>query len=197
MTQVKWTHATGIEYAVDTASLPPKAIDYLLLNGFKQSMGDSVASVGPNIVGTDKAAPKWSDERFAKALAEDNLPSDTTRETYFKRVLAETLAERFKDICEGTVGTRAQGAKLAIPRGDEVAKRMRTMAEKAAATAIGIKADAERKAGRIYVEPTGDALLAIVQKFYEANGDEYRKEAEKAIAFEAKQAAKVNLSGLL
>jgi hypothetical protein len=190
MTQVTWKHATGGDFALDTATLPPKALDYLILNGFRQSMADSIA-------GKEKAIKDMDAAKFAKALDDAKLAPDTTREAYAKRVVAETLAERFKDICDGTVGTRAQGSKLSIPRGDEVAKKMRQYAEEAADAGIAASVAKAKAEGRILVAPTGEKLLAIVKAYYDKHENAYRKRAEKEIAAANAAAADIDIESML
>lgn len=83
------TDTSNLQYgvwSVNANDLPPKAIAYLLHNGFNQSMTDAAA--------------------FTKAQKEGKSADEVTA------MAREARQKRFDAICQGTVGIRVGGTRL-------------------------------------------------------------------------------------
>ena len=81
------------DFSVDSETIAPKGLDYLLQYGFAKSLQDCVAGM-------------------RKALAESGKDGVILTDNEIEDELQATMQERFYDILAGEVGTRTTGPRL-------------------------------------------------------------------------------------
>lgn len=147
----------------------PKALAYVIANGFKQSMTDASA---------------MTKEQKAKALEDAqkaNPGVEITLEQAVEAKAHEQRSKRFADILAGNVGVGGGGPKL--PQIDRV---MRDIAEEQIKAAVVAKGMAM---------PKGDNLKALIEKRLQVAGDAIRTAAQARI--DAAKSAASDLDDIL
>ncbi len=131
----------------------PKALAYVIANGFKQSM-------------TDASAMTKEQKQKAHAEAVKTFP-DVTEEQAVEAKAHEQRSKRFADILAGNVGVGGGGPKL--PQVDRVMREIAEEQIKAAVVAKGL------------AMPKGDNLKALIDKRLSVAGDAIRTAAQARI----------------
>lgn len=187
------TKLTHQKIEIDSATLPEKAVAYLLQYGFTQSLQDAVAGSAKAIKtlaaecraggdGFDKAHAKWLKACEYAGHVDVRFDEDASVETLAKATVEADLQARLADILAGTVGTRSGG-----PRLDPVERVMREIAEAA------IRAQCKAKGIKL---PTDAEMKEYVRLFIEANEADTRKRAQKRLKEEAELGKGVELGFL-
>lgn len=138
----------GETFSVDTESLPPKSIEYLLQYGFSQSLQDCIAGREKKVKDElAEKAPDAADDEIASAVASD---------------ISGTLQKRLDAIVAGTVGVRVAGEAK-----DPLLAVARDMIRKAIAKA-GKKLDMKNEAHKAAFDKLVSDLLAEKRAVVEA-----------------------------
>lgn len=133
----------------------PKALAYVIMNGFNQSMTDAAA---------------FTKEQKAEALAKaQETNPEATLEDVTLAMATEARQKRFDAILSGTVGFRSGGGSARLPQIEKVMKDIALERIKAAVVAKGV------------AMPKGDKLKAFVEQYLAKNGDAVRAEAQTRI----------------
>jgi hypothetical protein len=147
-------------WSTDANHLPPKAVAYLLANGFTQSMTDAAAFT--------KEQKANAHEAFAKAHGVEVASlSEADKESAVAALADEKREARFQAILKGEVGTRVGGPRL--PQIDRVMREVAEETVRAIATARNV------------AMPKGDVLKAAIEKVLARNPDEIRAKAQERI----------------
>lgn len=149
-------------WSVDANTLPPKAIAYLLSNGFNQSMTDAAAATKEEKAKALRGAGHEDDARKVEGTERKPTLSDEGA-THLASVIDAWREERFQDILRGEVGTRVGGARI-----DPLTRAMREVAE------ARVRVIAEK---RKVAMPIGKTLSAAIETLIARDGDAIRTEA--------------------
>lgn len=133
----------------------PKALAYVIANGFKQSMTDA------------SAMTKEQKEKALKEAQEANPGVEITLEQAVEAKAVEQRNKRFADILAGNVGVGGGGPKLPL-----IERVMREIAEEQIRAAVVAKG---------MVMPKGDNLKALIDKRLSVAGDAIRTAAQARI----------------
>jgi len=133
----------------------PKALAYVIANGFKQSMTDA------------SAMTKEQKEKALKEAQEANPGVEITLEQAVEAKAIEQRNKRFADILAGNVGVGGGGPKL-----PQIERVMREIAEEQIRAAVVAKGMAM---------PKGDNLKALIDKRLSVAGDAIRTAAQARI----------------
>lgn len=133
----------------------PKALAYVIANGFKQSMTDA------------SAMTKEQKEKALKDAQEANPGVEITLEQAVEAKAVEQRNKRFADILAGNVGVGGGGPKL-----PQIERVMREIAEEQIRAAVVAKGMAM---------PKGDNLKALIDKRLSVAGDAIRTAAQARI----------------
>lgn len=133
----------------------PKALAYVIANGFKQSMTDA------------SAMTKEQKEKALKDAQEANPGVEITLEQAVEAKAVEQRNKRFADILAGNVGVGGGGPKL-----PQIERVMREIAEEQIRAAVVAKGMAM---------PKGDNLKALIDKRLSVAGDSIRTAAQARI----------------
>jgi len=151
-------------WETDANTLPPKAISYLLHNGFTQSMTDAAATTRE-----DKAKVLREGGHEADAVkmeSGDGKALSTEGATHLATAVDKWRQERFDAIMSGTVGTRVGGGG---PRKDPLVRTMEDIAEERLRAHCSVKqvampkGDVLKQALAIILRKGGEALKAEAQ----------------------------------
>lgn len=143
-------HALGYPHGAPI----PKALAYVIANGFKQSMTDA------------SAMTKEQKEKAHKEAQATHGPDITLEQAVEAHAHAQR-SKRFADILAGTVGFGGGGPKL--PQVDRVMREIAEEQIKAAVVAKGLSM------------PKGDNLKALIEKRLAVAGDAIRTAAQARI----------------
>lgn len=132
----------------------PKALAYVIANGFKQSM-------------TDASAMTKEQKEKAHKEAQATHGEHITLEQAVEAKAHEARSKRFADILAGSVGFGSGGPKL--PQVDRVMREIAEEQIKAAVVAKGLSM------------PKGDNLKALIEKRLSVAGDAIRTAAQARI----------------
>lgn len=133
----------------------PKALAYVIMNGFNQSMTDAAA---------------FTKDQKAEALVEAQKSNpDATLDEVTAQMAKEAREKRFQAILAGTVGFRSGGGSARLPQIDKVMRDIAGEAIKAAVVAKGV------------AMPKGDKLKGFVDSYLAKFGDKVRVEAQARI----------------
>lgn len=133
----------------------PKALAYVIANGFKQSMTDA------------SAMTKEQKEKALKDAQEANPGVEITLEQAVEAKAVEQRNKRFADILAGNVGVGGGGPKL-----PQIERVMREIAEEQIRAAVVAKGMAM---------PKGDNLKALIDKRLSVAGESIRTAAQARI----------------
>lgn len=173
MTIVTYTR-NGTDYSVDTAALPPVAVEYLLQYGWRQSLQDSIA-------GLEKATKEDFIAR-KDAAAEKGEAFDEDLEATVATAIDARLQQRAKAIADGSVTTSR------APR--ETVDPFANMCYKVAAE----YASAAVKAANVK-RPKGDDWNKLVAAVLAAHKAKIEKDARKRL--DAAAANPVDLAAIM
>ena len=143
-------HALGYPHGAPI----PKALAYVIANGFKQSM-------------TDASAMTKEQKAAAHKSAQETHGPEITLEQAVEAAAHKSRSKRFADILAGTVGFGGGGPKL--PQVDRVMREIAEEQIKAAVVAKGLSM------------PKGDNLKALIEKRLAVAGDNIRLAAQARI----------------
>lgn len=158
---LSWTFGSGDKAKAFTIGLKGLGIDhnpvtfYLLQNGFKQSMADSIAGYKKEL----EAEGEGMGDDFTRKYTDDQVHA----------LMIEALTERYDAILKGEVGFGAMGPRL---RG--VDKIMRDIAVTTLNNAYA--------ANKTLTKPKGEAWLSLVTAYVTKNDAKLRAEAESQMA---------------
>lgn len=150
------------KWSIDANALPPKAIAYLIGNGFTQSMTDAAAFT------KEQKASFAKEHAEAHGVTVDAL-TEADHVAAVKAKADEAREKRFQAIMSGTVGLRVATG----PRLDPLTRAMREIAEE------GVRKLAAQKGVAM---PKGDVLKAAIEKVLERNRDNIKAEAERRLS---------------
>lgn len=164
-------------WSIDANTLPPKAISYLLHNGFSQSMTDAAAATRE-----DKAKVLRDAGHEADAVKMENGEGksiSTEGATALATAADQWREERFHAIVNGTVGVRVGGGG---PRKDPLVRAMEDIAEEQ------LRAICTQ---RSVAMPKGEVFKSAIAKLIERGGDGLQAKAQERLAAAADMAADV------
>lgn len=139
---------TTLEYkgfSVESTSLPQEALDYLLLNGFKQALGDSIAGLGKKLKeeGLDEAAVEAQLQAAMHAKFDAIVSGSVSVRSIGPRLQGEDkfIADYADEVL------KAQFAKKSLkwPNGKGSAETIKTLRDKLLASQHGDKVRSEGK----------------------------------------------------
>lgn len=164
------------DFKTNLDSITAKGVEYLLRNGFKQSMVDCVAGLAKDV--------RENEADYRKELEAD---ASISLDDLISEVLDARMRQRFDDIVKGEVGVRS-GAPRATPLEKMVAE---VAWERIKAAAIATKMKLPTEAG---------AKAQLVKGYLDSNAEakaEITAEAEARLEKAKSDASSVNLAALM
>lgn len=155
-------------WEINANTLPPKAISYLLHNGFNQSMTDAAAASK-----ADKAKVLRDAGFEQDALVQEGKASGVVSAeglTALATAADEWRQARFTAICAGEVGARVGGG---APRKDSLTRAMEDIVDEQ------IRAICTQKSVAM---PKGDVLRSAREKLIARGGEGLRSQAQARLA---------------
>lgn len=162
-------------WEADANTLPPKAIAYLLANGFNQSMTDAAACTREERAKHLREGGFESDAKAVEGSAKATISTEGA--TYFASVVDKWRQERFDAIVAGTVGARVGGG--GGPRKDPLLRAMEDIAEER------LRALCTQ---RNVAMPKADVRKSAIAKLIERGGEALKSEAQARLASAAQMA---------